>query len=306
MYFPVADIDVSPLIPVAAAFAISFVCVLAGISGAFLLLPFQMSVLGYTAPSVSATNHLFNIMATPLGVYKFIREKRMVWPLAGVIIMGSVPGTLVGSFIRVRLLPDPSMFKLFAAFVLTYIGANLLYNLLAPQKNPPLEPDLPDQPKNLPPLPATDIRPIEFSRKRIAYSFMGQTCQAPTKSLFALCFLVGIAGGTYGIGGGAIIAPFLISVFALPVHSIAAATLLGNFCSALSGLIFFLILSVLYPNESIRPDWLLGFLFGLGGLMGVYLGASVQKHVPAAYIKILLIVLMLATAAKYFLDAAIG
>jgi len=33
---------------------------MAGISGAFLLLPFQMSVLGFSTPSVSATNFLYN------------------------------------------------------------------------------------------------------------------------------------------------------------------------------------------------------------------------------------------------------
>jgi uncharacterized membrane protein YfcA len=41
-----------------------------GISGAFLLLPFQMSVLGYTNPSVSATNQFYNVVATPGGVWR--------------------------------------------------------------------------------------------------------------------------------------------------------------------------------------------------------------------------------------------
>ena len=32
-----------------------------GVSGAFLLLPFQVSVLGFTSPAVSPTNLIFNI-----------------------------------------------------------------------------------------------------------------------------------------------------------------------------------------------------------------------------------------------------
>jgi len=51
------------------------------ISGAFLLLPFQHSVLGYTAPGVSATNLVYNLVATPGGAYRYLREGRMLWPL---------------------------------------------------------------------------------------------------------------------------------------------------------------------------------------------------------------------------------
>ena len=81
MYFPIADIHANPYIIFFVAFIVSFFTSMGGISGAFLLLPFQMSVLGYTSPSVSATNHVFNIIAIPSGVYRYIKEKRMVWPL---------------------------------------------------------------------------------------------------------------------------------------------------------------------------------------------------------------------------------
>lgn len=68
MLFPISGIDVNPIVP------------LGGVSGAFLLLPFQVSILGYTAPSVSGTNQVFNIVAIPSGVYPYIREGRMLWP----------------------------------------------------------------------------------------------------------------------------------------------------------------------------------------------------------------------------------
>ena len=71
MYFPASGVTVTPWVPVLVAFVISFFASMGGISGAFLILPFQMSVLGYTHPSVSATNQLFNIVAIPSGVYHF-------------------------------------------------------------------------------------------------------------------------------------------------------------------------------------------------------------------------------------------
>jgi hypothetical protein len=67
------------------------------VSGANLLLPFQVSVLGSTTPAVSATNLLFNIVAIPGGVYRFIRDGRIVQPLTWVVILANLePATLMG------------------------------------------------------------------------------------------------------------------------------------------------------------------------------------------------------------------
>jgi uncharacterized membrane protein YfcA len=81
MHFAVSGVDTWVFIPPLVAFIVSFFTSMAGVSGAFLLLPFQMSVLQFTSPSVSATNFVFNIVAIPSGVYRYIREGRMAWPL---------------------------------------------------------------------------------------------------------------------------------------------------------------------------------------------------------------------------------
>jgi len=125
MYFPVAGIEVSPWIPPVVAFCVSFCTSMGGVSGAFLLLPFQLSVLGYTSPSVSATNQVYNIVAIPSGVYRYIKERRMVWPLTYATAIGTLPGVFLGAIIRVKYLPDPTSFKLFASCVLGYIGLRL-------------------------------------------------------------------------------------------------------------------------------------------------------------------------------------
>ena len=57
----------------------------------------------------------------------------------------------------------------------------------------------------------------------------------------------GIVGGTYGIGGGAIIAPFFVSWFRLPVHTISGATLMGTFLTSVAGVIFYMIIAPFFP-----------------------------------------------------------
>ena len=295
MYFPVAGIEVSPVVPPLVAFAVSFVASMGGVSGAFLLLPFQMSVLGYTQPSVSATNQFFNVVAIPSGVYRFIKEKRMVWPLTIAVAVGTLPGVLIGAYARVVWLPDPRQFKLFAAAVLMYIGLRLIRDLL--KKKPAAKPAAAGAQAQ-----PFEVKVLEFSTQRISYTFQGETHTCPTLGIFTLSFIVGIVGGTYGIGGGAIIAPFFVAFFRLPVHTIAGATLMGTFLTSIAGVLFYMLIAPFFPEQSVAPDWMLGLLFGIGGMAGIYCGARCQKYVPATAIKWLLGAIIVGTALKYIAE----
>ncbi|MDP7417178.1 MAG: TSUP family transporter, partial [Desulfobacterales bacterium] len=82
MYFEVSGVQISPVLPFLFAFLVSFFTSMGGVSGAFLVLPFQVSVLGFTGPAVSSTNLVYNLVAIPSGVYRYIKEGRMAWPLA--------------------------------------------------------------------------------------------------------------------------------------------------------------------------------------------------------------------------------
>ncbi len=47
------------------------------------------------------------------------------------------------------------------------------------------------------------------------------------------------------------------------------------------------------------PDWFLGFLFGTGGFVGIYLGARFQKFVPQKAIKLMLGIIIVLLALRY-------
>jgi len=307
MYFPVAGIEISPWVPPLVAMVVSFFTSMGGVSGAFLLLPFQMSFLGYTAPSVSATNHLFNIVAIPSGVLRYLREGRMVWPLTWIVIAGTLPGVLIGAVIRVTWLPDADSFKLFAGAVLLYIGIKMVRDLTGRSKGSAkaeserrfreLVREHRDKAGPGDPLPA--VRTIAFNLRRTCYEFYGERHDVSTPGIFVLSFIVGIVGGTYGIGGGSIVAPFFVTVFGLPVYTVAGAALMGTFVTSVAGVAFYQFLAPFHPDMAVGPDWLLGLLFGLGGMVGMYLGARCQKHVPAHIIKWMLAAIVLGTALKY-------
>ncbi len=307
MYFATAGIECAPFIPPLVAACVSFVTSMGGISGAFLLLPFQMSFLGYAHPSVSATNQFYNVVAIPSGVYRFIKEGRMVWPLTGVVIAGTLPGVFFGALIRVNWLPDAKDFKLFAALVLLYIGGRMLRDQLRPAPSNRGRTDAEQRFQermrafmgNRAVSTEPAVRVVDWNTRRVRYLFYGEEFSFPVRGVFLLTFLVGIVGGTYGIGGGAIISPFFVSFFRLPVYTVAGASLMGTFITSVAGVAFYMSIAPLYPHMSIAPDWTLGLLLGFGGMCGMYLGARCQKFVPARCIKWILTVILLGTAAQY-------
>jgi len=331
VFFPVSGVKTYIFVPPLIACAISFFTSMGGVSGAFLLLPFQMSILNFSSPSVSSTNFLFNVVAIPSGVYRYIKEGRMAWPLTIVIIAGTLPGVFLGYYVRVLFLPDPETFKFFAGIVLLYIGVRLLYDLRGKarpdtssmkaidvkfqqsrtrhgessgKQTPDRGQGTAAKVKITPGLPADAVvRTVSFSLRKTEYEFWGNTFSFSTIAMFSLAFIVGVIGGTYGIGGGAIIAPFCVALFRLPVYTVAGAALMGTFLTSVAGVLFYTLMPAKGGLQT-SPDWLLGCLFGAGGFVGMYFGARFQKYVPQKLIKLLLGFLMVLVALKYILQYA--
>jgi len=286
--FPVSKVKTFIFLPPLVTLVLAYFGAMAGVTGAFLLLPFQMSVLGYIAPGVSATNFTYNIFAIPATVLRYGREGRLNWPLAVVITLGSLPGIIGGYLLRVHFLTDPRYFKPFVGVVLLYlawlVGRSMVGNF-----------------KKIPPPPKdARIRCSAIGLARISYEFAGQEYSFSPVILFAVALVIGVIGGAYGIGGGAILAPFCVAVLRLPVHSVAGASLFGTLMSSIVGVVVYHT-GFFSGGLETRADYLLGALFGIGGIVGGYLGAKTQKHVPERPIKIGLLLILLFTAFRYLL-----
>ena len=288
--FPVSGVETYIFFPPLVSFVVSFFASMAGITGAFLLLPFQMSVLGFTSPSVSATNFLYNVVGGPGGIVRYIREKRMVWPLALVITIGTLPGVLIGYYIRVRYLPDPRSFKLFVGLVLLYVGARMLKKAFQT-----------DGVTNKKTADGFSVRNVSYSLRSISFDFQSARVEFSGVSIMLLALVVGVIGGIYGIGGGAIIAPFCVAFLNIPVYVVAGAAIFGTFATSIVG-VFVYSAVPFYNGQTAGPDWFLGILLGIGGLLGMYLGARCQKYMPERIIQAILALIIFAVSANYILQ----
>lgn len=278
------------------AFSISIFTSTAGVSGGFLILPFQVSFLGFTGPAVSSTNQVYNIIGAPGGIYRYFREGRMVWPLTLAIISGALPGLLIGALIRIIWLGDPTKFKFFVGMVLLYVCGRLFLDIVKRRSG-----RVNISGKGI-------VTGARYRLLSICYDYEGSTYNIPTPGIYALAFTIGIVSGAYGIGGGAIMAPLLVVLFRLPVYTVAGPALFGSFASSVASVVIYYLLVPLFvpAQEPIKPDLLLAFSFGIGGLLGTYTGARLQKFLPARIIKLFLLLGILYISTKYIMGFVRG
>ena len=122
-----------------------------------------------------------------------------------------MPGVIAGSVIRVELLPSAHVFDLVVAAVLIPLGVSIA--LIRPGTGPQTD---------------ASAKPVRM---------------IPVPVLIVLAVAVGCVGGIYGIGGGSILAPVLVSTGRKPAE-VAPAALASTFVTSVAGVITFTVLAI--------------------------------------------------------------
>ncbi|MFJ6079876.1 sulfite exporter TauE/SafE family protein [Streptomyces sp. NPDC092369] len=233
-----------------------------GVSGAVFLLPFQLSVFGVPNPAVTPTNLLFNVVAGPGALWRYRHDNALRGDLARRLVLGTLPGVVLGATVRVFALPGPGVFRLLIAVLLLPLGLWLCLRALVPAR---------DQPS-----PVGELSP---------------------RKLTGLALVVGVVSGIYGIGGGSLLGPILAGR-GLRVARVAPAALAATFATSLVGAAAYALLSLVTSGD-VAPEWRLGLACGVGGLIGGYLGARLQPRLPDRALRLLLGTLATALGVLY-------
>jgi hypothetical protein len=247
-----------------AAFAVAVITTPAGVSGAVLLLPFQVSVLGTPSPSVTPTNLLYNVVACPGAIWRYRRQGQTGGSLTWLLLAGTLPGVIAGSVIRVYVLPGPVVFDFVIAAVLIPLGAWLAL---------------------------TQVTRGQAIRQ----------ARLPRVVIGVIAAVAGCVGGIYGIGGGSILSPILVAD-GQPASQVAPAALSSTFVTSLAGVVTFSILSA-QQHGSVAPNWPTGIALGVGGLAGGYVGARLHARMPEKIIRRLLALVVVAIGIRFLVAA---
>jgi uncharacterized membrane protein YfcA len=185
------------------AFVVATVTTPAGVSGAVLLVPVQVSILGVPNPALTPTNLLYNVIATPgaiLGYRGFDRA------LVRLLAAGTVPGMIVGAVLRVTVLDGPQEFFGVIAAVLLPLGVWLLLD------RPPRQ------------RPARESRIVALS---LAVGLIGGIYGIGGGSLLAP-LLVGMGLSVLAVAPASIVVTFLTSVVGVTAFALLSLTQSGS------------------------------------------------------------------------------
>jgi uncharacterized protein len=191
------------------AFLLAAMSTPVGVSGAVFLVPVQVSILHTPNPALTPTNLLYNLIAIPGALARFQRQGRLGGPLLRLLVLGTLPGVVIGAVIRIEWLSGPEAFLGVIAAVLIPLGAWLLLGQPAPR------------------------RPHDRDHRRL---------------ILALALAVGTVGGIYGIGGGSILGPVLVGL-GFTVMEVAPAALAATFLTSVAGVATFALLSIDAPGS---------------------------------------------------------
>ena len=136
------------------------------------------------------------MVASPGAIWRYWRQGQTGGKLTWLLLAGTLPGVVAGSIIRVYLLPGPEVFDFVVAAMLIPLGSWLAL---------------------------TRSAPATTGRARLPRLLIG-----------LIAAVAGCVGGIYGIGGGSILAPILITD-GQPLSQVAPAALSSTFVTSLAG-----------------------------------------------------------------------
>jgi uncharacterized membrane protein YfcA len=196
---------------------------LLGVGGGIIIVPILILVFDLQANQAVGTSLVMIIFTALSATFAYQRQKRLDWKVG---IMGAsvtVPGAAIGAYAT----------SFFSSEVLTIILGIFLFFIAAFMFRRSYRTG--NQKKKTRTQGGSRTGRLVWHRKIIdAYGSVFQY-DADMLSGLALLFFGGLASGFFGIGGGLIVVPILMSVVGLPMHLAVATSMLTMIFTSISG-----------------------------------------------------------------------
>jgi uncharacterized membrane protein YfcA len=247
----------------------SFFGSVVGLGGGFIAIP-MLRLLYHLPPTLVAGTSLFLVFANVASAtVAFWRQGRIEKRLGLVMGLLGIPGSILGALLLKHF--NVKGFDYAYAAILTFFALDLLRKGKAKVEG--------SAPRELP-----------WSRPRTFYDKQsGQTfTYSDSPPIFALAGVVtGFVSSFFGIGGGILVVPLLLRVFALPAHIVGATSQFIILLSSPFGVVTHAL------NGDV--DWLYALPLAAGGLVGAQFGAETARRLSTpALIRTLAVVLLIA------------
>ncbi|WP_181349544.1 sulfite exporter TauE/SafE family protein [Thalassobacillus sp. CUG 92003] len=240
---------------------------IAGLGGGVILVP-SLLFLGEIMPSfdwvtpqkivgISLVVMIFTGLSSTI---TYIRHKRVDIRVGLLMLIGSIPGGIIGSYINQYFKSDA--FSLFFGIVMILVS--LMFFIRKKDKSAVFK--------------TGENRSMDINGQEYAYSF-------PIAMGIVLAFAVGILSGLLGIGGGSLIVPAMILLLGFPPHIATATSMFMIFFASVSSSATHIVLG--------HVDWNYALVFIPGAYVGGMLGARLNRKLKSQSVEWFLRVLLI-------------
>jgi uncharacterized membrane protein YfcA len=238
---------------------------LIGVGGGFLMVPLLI-IAYHFEPSMAAGTSLFFVFFSSLsGTLAYLKQSHVDVKVGLMFTLLTIPGAILGAFIPSHL--ESNFFNFIFAGILIVVS---IYLVLKPLRKP------------------EESNPRGYIRKIIDFRGREFNYSIHLQRGFLISFLVGFAKSIFGIGGGIILVPTMISLLGFPVHIATATSYLILVFSSLAG-------SATHAGLG-NVNFEFAIIMGVGAIIGAQIGASISRHTRETAIKKILGLTLLVVA----------
>lgn len=265
-----------------------------GQAGGIFCLPYFMTILQFNNVNVSPTSTI-NTAVGPWGAFfGYLKGKQFNLDMAVFPILGACVGALIGPFVRVYYLSDPTAFKAIIGVLLVYMGCNLWYqitprylrgqqslvtkfNEIARQRK-----ERGEAPDGLP----DDFRVETVKRdwNVVHVKYWGEELKLSSKTLIVIGFVIGVISSTLGVGGGFLLVP-LMAMLGVPMYVLVTCTIPFVLALSIVSLFSYTVILPQLTGSLVGPEWGLGLFVVSGSCLGAWLASKAQRFTPDKVLK---------------------
>jgi uncharacterized membrane protein YfcA len=299
----------NPLVVLIGAFLIGCMFVIVGAAGGLFTAAFQITVIGTNgmvgvnaANAVKPTN-LFLTLCSPItGVYTYLKEGRLAWPVALFFVAGILLGAFwIGPTYSAKYLPMKA-YKFYLGFfcLILFIKLWLESTKKSIEKKKAIKAIV--QKFNAEVKKAkeegrkAELGKVElqsgWSPTKIEFNFWGESFKANPVALFFGGIVIGCVASAFGVGGGFMLVPFMTTVMGYPMYLAVPISLCGTFGTSIGGI-------ARYMMNGYQPDWIMAALIAVGAIAGGKVGPMIQKKLPEIFLKRALALILFIVFMKY-------
>jgi len=296
--FDIAEIIISPWVPLFWGVLVGLVFSTVGAAGGILASVGLITVLGVQNPNLVKPMAQMLTLVTPLvAVPIYYQQCRLVISLALILGAGGVIGAFIGSSLSVSHLSDMSIFKPVFAVLVLLIAGQIAIQIFRRKRTNSIQAEhaalnfehaiaLKSDPCVI------GVKHNVWSITKIQFSFGGEDFSYKPWLPFFAGLGIAIFSSALGVGGGFLLVPFMSIVMRLPMFIVAATSALAIAIHSVTSISN-------YVRLGIELDWPLLALLLIGTAIGSLIGPYVSKYLHEIWLRAILSLLLVIIGLHY-------